>query len=295
MFDVVKYKKITFGISLLIIIAGIIGMFTIKLNWDIDFTGGTAMVLELGQAFNDSDIDAIVKEAVPGIGSVVVQKVGTVGTQVSIKTRELIQDEIIDEKNAILDKIVEKYGVDKATAVLSADNFSATAGKELQGTAWKATLLAALGMLIYVTFRFEFKFGLASVIALTHDLLIMLAVYCLFRIPINITFIAAILTILGYSINATIVIFDRIRENLKGAKKADYAKIGNTSVWQSMGRAVNTSFTTLITITVLCIVGVPSVREFAFPIIVGILAGTYSSVFIATPLWVTMQKNEKKA
>ena len=294
MFDVVKAKKITFGISILIIIAGIIGMFTIKLNWDIDFTGGTAIVVELGQVFNDSDVEAIVKE-IPDIGSVVVQKVGTEGTQVSIKTRELIQDETIDEKNMVIDRIVEKYGVDKATAVLSADNFSATAGKELQGTAVKATLLAILGMLIYVTFRFEFKFGLASIIALTHDTLIMLTIYCLFRIPINITFIAAILTILGYSINATIVIFDRVRENLKGAKKPDYAKIGNESVWQSMGRAVNTSLTTLITITVLCIVGVPSVREFAFPIIVGIIAGTYSSVFIATPLWVTMQKGAEKA
>ncbi|MBZ4644832.1 MAG: protein-export rane protein SecF [Clostridia bacterium] len=157
-----------------------------------------------------------------------------------------------------------------------------------------ASLIASILMLIYITFRFEFKSGVAAVIAMIHDVLVMLTVYAVFRIPINTSFIAAILTILGYSINDTIIVFDRIRENRKYMKKEEFSNVVNKSIWQTMARSINTSLTTLLTITVLYILGVQSIKDFAFPLIVGIVSGTYSSIFIASPIWVMWREWEAK-
>jgi preprotein translocase SecF subunit len=156
-----------------------------------------------------------------------------------------------------------------------------------------ALLLANLGILIYISFRFEWKFGIAAIAALIHDVLIMLVVYSIAQIAINASFIAAILTIVGYSINDTIVVFDRIRENKKHTKKIDYNDLVNRSISETMVRSINTSLTTLVTILALYILGVPAIKDFALPLVVGIIAGTYSSIFIASPLWVLLDQKLK--
>ena len=195
-----------------------------------------------------------------------------------IKTNELDAKQASDVKQALADK----YG---AIKVISEDKVSATVGSELLGSSLQALLIAAVLMLIYISFRFELLSGLSAVLALIHDVLIMLSIYAIFRLPVNTSFIAAMLTIIGYSINATIVIFDRIRENTKYLKKETFSNIVNTSIWQSMGRSINTTVTTLITIVMVYILGVTSVREFALPIIIGLLCGTYSSIFLAGSFW----------
>lgn len=195
-----------------------------------------------------------------------------------IKTNELDAKQASDVKQALADK----FG---AIKVISEDKVSATVGSELLGSSLQALLIAAVLMLIYISFRFELLSGLSAVLALVHDVLVMLSMYAIFRLPVNTSFIAAMLTIIGYSINATIVIFDRVRENTKYLKKETFSNIVNTSIWQSMGRSVNTSVTTLITIVMVYILGVTSVREFALPIIIGIVCGTYSSIFLAGSFW----------
>ena len=195
-----------------------------------------------------------------------------------IKTNELDAKQASDVKQALADK----YG---AIKVISEDKVSATVGSELLGSSLQALLIAAVLMLIYISFRFELLSGLSAVLALIHDVLIMLSIYAIFRLPVNTSFIAAMLTIIGYSINATIVIFDRIRENTKYLKKETFSNIVNTSIWQSMGRSINTTVTTLITIVMVYILGVTSVREFALPIMIGLLCGTYSSIFLAGSFW----------
>ncbi len=195
-----------------------------------------------------------------------------------IKTNELDAKQASDVKQALADK----YG---AIKVISEDKVSATVGSELLGSSLQALLIAAVLMLIYISFRFELLSGLSAVLALVHDVLIMLSMYAIFRLPVNTSFIAAMLTIIGYSINATIVIFDRIRENTKYLKKETFSNIVNTSIWQSMGRSINTTVTTLLTIVMVYILGVTSVREFALPIIIGLLCGTYSSIFLAGSFW----------
>jgi preprotein translocase SecF subunit len=145
-------------------------------------------------------------------------------------------------------------------------------------------------MLAYITFRFELRFGIAAIIALIHDVLFMLSVYSILRIPVNSPFVAAILTILGYSINDTIVVFDRIRENLRLLKKNNFAEVANISISQTLSRSINTSVTTLVTIVALYVLGVEQIREFALPLMAGVLGGTYSSIFIASPAWVMLKE-----
>jgi preprotein translocase subunit SecF len=147
--------------------------------------------------------------------------------------------------------------------------------------------------LIYTTIRFEFNIGIAAIAALVHDLLIMVSFYAVFQVQVNNSFIAAILTILGYSINDTIVIFDRIRENKGLGKYHDTTTLVNTSVTQSISRSINTAITTLTTITCLYIIGVPAVQEFALPLMIGVVSGAYSTIFIASPVWMLLEKRKK--
>jgi len=156
-------------------------------------------------------------------------------------------------------------------------------------------IIAALLMLVYIAFRFEILFAVSAVACLLHDLLIVVAFYAFFRIPVNINFIAAILTVLGYSINATVVIFDRIRENVKTMKRESPDAIADKSIWQTMGRSINTTLTTLIMVVLLLVLGVASIKLFALPLLVGMIAGTYSSIFLAGPIWAWLKKKTTKA
>ncbi len=175
------------------------------------------------------------------------------------------------------------------------DDISPSSGQELARSALWMSLLACAGILIYVTIRFEFTSGCVAIIALIHDVLILLGIYSLFRVSVNINFIAAVLTVLGYSINNTIVIMDRIRENTRHSRKETYGEIANGSIWQTMNRSINTTITTLLTIGMVYIIGVSSIKAFALPIIIGIVIGFYSSVFVTGPLWATWRDSAVKA
>ncbi len=280
MFNIIEKRAIFFIISAVVIIAGIAG-FVINggFNADIDFTGGTEIYVNLGTEFDEMAIRKSL-EGVEGVTISSVQKAED--TTAIIKTTELNMDQKVAAQDAI------KKAFDKAE-ILSVDNVSASIGKDLWNNAAMSILIASVLMLVYITFRFELLTGISAVLALIHDMLVMMSVYAIFQIPINTSFIAAILTILGYSINATIVVFDRIRENTRFSRKETFVEIANKSIWQTIGRSINTSITTLITLVCLFILGVPSIKEFAFPLIVGVICGCYSSVFLASQFWVLLK------
>lgn len=288
MFDVIKNKWIFFNTSIVLLAIGIASMIFIGFNMDIDFAGGTTMYINIGAEYSNDDVSAVATEAV-GRAPSSIQKAGANGTEVVIKTHQLDSD----QRSKLFSAIQAKYNLPKE-ALLSADNVTASVSNKLVMDSFWQVIFATLLILVYVTFRFEFKSGVAAVIALLHDTVFVLGFYSIFRLPINSTFIAAILTITGYSMMDTIVIYDRIRENSRIMKKVPFSEIINKSIWQSATRSIYTPISALITIVVLYIVGVPAVKEFALPIGMGIIVGTYSSNFIASPLW-DIFKGEKKA
>lgn len=285
--NIIKHKNIYFIISAIVILAGIIAYIAFGgLNFGLDFKGGTEIRMNIGAEFNNDDIANIVKEKA-AVSSPVIQK--SDNTSVSIKTEEIDTA----KRNAVIEAIQEKYGLDDS-AILEATNVSASASTKLLKDALSAILLSVLFMLIYITIRFDLKSGLSAILGLAHNVLIMIAVYAIFRLQINSTFVAAILTIVGYSINNTIVIFDKIRENRKQNRKVPFAEISNAALNQTFTRTVYATITTLITIITLYIMGIDSIREFSLPIIIGVLVGTYSSICIATPIWVVLNDLLKK-
>ena len=178
-------------------------------------------------------------------------------------------------------------------AFIKSEKFGPSVGEEIRRNAYLSIAIATALMLLYITVRFEFRFGLAAVAALIHDVLIGLSVYAIFRLQVNSSFVAAILTIVGYSINDTIVLFDRVRENRKSMKRGEYEELIDSSINQTMTRTINTSITTLVAILCLYIFGVTAIREFALPLLVGVVVGTYSSIFIASPAWYEMMIRDK--
>lgn len=296
MLNVIKSKWICLGISLIIILAGIVSYFVNGgFNLDIDFTGGTTMTIDMqGKDFNVDDIEKLIEETVGFPASSVQKAEGSI--IISISTPKDINDNAAlatDDRAKLFDAIKDKYELTDE-ALTDYDSIDATIGKELSKSAIMSCIFALLLMLVYISFRFEFWSGIAAVLSLAHNVLILMAVYAIFQLNINTTFIAAILTIVGYSINDTIVTFDRIREITRKIKKLPFADIVNKGVNETVVRSINTSITTLLTIVVLYFVGVASIKEFALPIIIGILVGTYSSIFVASPIW-SMLKGEKKS
>ena len=299
-FSFTKNFKFISIIAAVFVIVGLIGLillpFGVQLfNFDIDFVGGTTMQFDLHTPVNasvTSDVAAIVQE-VRGRAASSVTKAGDSGSQVVIKCLELDSE----TRDAIFQAIAEKYGL-QDTDNLKSDYVSASVGSDLRDKAIKASLIAVALILLYITIRFEFRSGIAAIICLIHDLLVMLSMYIIFRIPFNMNFIAAALTIFGYSINATIVVFDRIRENRKkemGKRGVSFADIVDKSIHQTMTRSINTTITTLVVMVCLLILGVSSIRNFAAPICVGVIAGCFSSVCLSGPLWNLMtRKSEVK-
>ncbi len=288
MFKIVERSKIFFSISGIIILLGII-MFCVHGGFaeDVDFAGGMSMYIDMGKEVDLKEVTAAVKEAAPDIANPIVQR--SDGYQVVIQTTPVETD----VKDKIQSTLLEKFEL-PAEAVLQVDNVSATVGKELKTQALTATLIAAILMLLYITIRFEFKTGVSAIVALLHDVLIMLSFYAIFQVPINTTFIAAILTIIGYSINNTIVVFDRVRENVKRSRRAPFNETIDNSIKQTLVRSVNTTITTLLPVVMLFIFGVQSIRQFTIPLIVGLLAGTYSSILLAGPTWAGLKKWQDK-
>lgn len=282
--NIIKNRKIFAICSLVIIIAGLLMFFIRGLNYGIDFSSGTLIQINVGKFIPVDEVRAIMDEYDKEAS---ILHAGNEKEQIIIKsTSDFSNDDI----TSIINKFVEKYNIDSDN-VLS-EKFEASMGKEIKNKALLSTLIATVLMLGYITWRFEFNFGVAAIVALVHDILIVLAVYSILRIPVNSSFIAAILTILGYSINDTIVIFDRIRENTKLYPRESVENLINNSIKQSLTRTINTSLTTLIAILVLYVLGVEDVKILALPLMIGIVAGTYSSLFIATPIWYEL-KNRK--
>lgn len=294
MLNVIKSKWICLGISLIIILAGIISWFVQGgFNLDIDFTGGTTITVNMeGKEHNVDDIKSLIKDTL-GFSASNVQKaegniIITISTPKDINSNAALST---DDRVKLFNAIKDKYELsDKA--LTDYDSIDATIGKELSSSAIKACIIALILMLVYITIRFELGSGVAAVLSLTHNVLILMSIYSIFQLNINTTFIAAILTIVGYSINDTIVTFDRIREIKLKTRKTLFSDIINRGVNETLTRSINTSITTLLTIIVLYVVGVQSIKEFALPIIIGIIIGTYSSIFIASPIWSLLKKDK---
>lgn len=284
-------RNLFIAISLIVIVAGFVGMGINNakdgniLNYSLDFIGGTSTTVTFNEDYSIAEIDEKIVPVVEEItkdGNVQTQKVeGT--NQVVIKTRSLE----LAERESLNQTLIDKFGVSEEG--ITAENISSTVSSEMKADAIWAVTIATICMLIYIWFRFkDIRFAGSAVIALLHDVLVVLAFYALVRISVGNTFIACMLTIVGYSINATIVIFDRIRENLAVAKKRDaesLLEIANKSITQTLSRSINTSLTTFIMVFVLFLLGVTSIKEFALPLMAGIICGGYSSVCITGALW----------
>jgi SecD/SecF fusion protein len=257
-------------------------------NFDIDFIGGTSFHLETGKNLTSDDLNNIAEAVreVTGQAPSAPQKVGE--TQVLIKTSDIDSE----TRQNVIDRIKQDFA---GLETLETANVGSSVGSDLRRSAILSVIVAAALILLYITIRFQFSSGLAAVVALIHDLLIILAAYVLFQIPINMNFIAVMLTILGYSINSTIVVFDRVRENKRLMQKTTFADIVDRSIKQTMGRNINTTLTTLLPVVCIIILGVPSVRNFAVPLLVGLLAGMYSSICLSGSIWHRISNADKKA
>ncbi|MDO4329314.1 MAG: protein translocase subunit SecD [Lachnospiraceae bacterium] len=291
-------RKICFALSIALILAGFVFMGVNKsstgtvLNYSLDFMGGTSTNVTFNEDLSLEDISSKVVPVVESItkdaGTQTRKVTGT--NEVIIKTRTLT----VDERQALNDALVENFGVEAEK--ITAESISAAVSSEMKKDAVVAVIISTICMLIYIWFRFsDVRFATSAVAALLHDVLVVLTFYAAFKWSVGSTFIACMLTIVGYSINATIVIFDRIRENLKEmGSRADLAEVVNASITQTLTRSINTSLTTFIMIFVLFIMGVSSIREFAMPLMAGIVCGTYSSVCVTGAMWYGMTVSKRK-
>lgn len=295
-------KALCFTASALVIIAGFVclGLNQSRmgepLNYSLEFKGGTSTNITFKEDMSIEEIDAQVIPvitSVTGDGNVQAQKVSG-SNEVIVKTRTLS----VEEREQLNEKLVTEFQVDPEQ--ITAETISSTISAEMRNDAILAVTIATVCMLLYIWFRFkDIRFAASAVSALLHDVLVVLAFYAAAKVSVGSTFIACMLTIVGYSINATIVIFDRIRENLSGEKKkADLADVVNASITQTLSRSIFTSLTTFFMVAALYVLGVTSIREFALPLMVGIVCGTYSSVCLAGSMWYVLRTklaSKKKA
>lgn len=286
-FSFIKHRKVFYIISVSIIVIGLLWSVIFGMNYGIDFTGGTTIQVDLGKQLAIEDVEKTLEdyELDPQI-----IYAGEGNTQVVIKTIKSLDNE---QRNEVIDTLAAAYGITEDDVVAS-EQFGPSVGDELKMNAVKAVVIASLGMLIYIIFRFKsWKYGLSAVAGVVHDVLMVIAFYAIFGFTVNNPFIAAILTLVGYSINDTIVIFDRIREN-----KALNPKLGSEanidlSINQTLNRTIMTSLTTLVVMIPLCIMVSASIREFIIPLMVGVIVGCASSIFICSPLYYDLCRKDE--
>ncbi len=295
--NILGKRFVCFGISLVLIVAGFVGMGIYSasgngaLNYSLEFVGGTSTTVDMGQEYTieelDADVIPLIAEAIGDTESNVQATTVNDSTSVVFKTKTLE----LEEREAMQTVLVEQFGIDEST--IETQSISSTISGEMRQNAIISVIVACICMLLYIWFRFkDIRFAASAIFALVHDVLIVLTAYALIRISVGNTFIACMLTIVGYSINNTIVVFDRIRENMGGIREQDpetVLEIANRSLTQTLGRSINTSITTVVMVLLLFILGVSSIRQFALPLLVGLLAGTYSSIFLATAFWYEMK------
>lgn len=287
---IIQNSKKFLTLSVIMVILSLSIIFTKGLNYGIDFSGGNLIQVKYEKPVSLTNLNDILDEAAKNIPQLSgnSRKVQiSEGTTVILRTQELTEN----QKNEVLEDL-SKLGTYEINKI---EKVGASVGKELKSSAIYSLLIGAVLIVIYITVRFEFVFSIGAIVALLHDLIIAIGVISLLGYEVDTPFIAAILTILGYSINDTIVVFDRIRENIKRKtkKKIDFVQCLNNSINQVMIRSINTSVTTLFAIVAILIFGGDSLRTFIVTLLVGMLAGTYSSVFIATPIVYLLDKNNK--
>lgn len=291
-FDIIGKRKIWYAISSVLIIASLFFMVTRGFNMGIDFTGGTIIDLRFEKAVNINDVRAVLNEY--DLSNSTIQLSGensssTESENVMIRTVDLEEQ----ERKEVMAALTDKLG---AYQVLREEKVGATMGTELIMNAVYATIISWLLIIAYVSYRFEFKFGISAVLGLAHNVIIVLGAFALTQRQIDSSFVAALLTIIGYSINDIIVIFDRIRENLKlhFRKNGDIVELVNTSIYQTMTRSIYTVSTVLFATFALYFFGGDTTKDFAFALLIGFFCGAYTSIFIASPLWVTFRRYSDK-
>ncbi|AQU79081.1 MULTISPECIES: protein translocase subunit SecDF [Planococcus] len=287
-FDFAGNRNKFFLASIVLIVAGMAVLGVFRLNLGIDFSSGTRVEIASEAALTKEEVQSFLDGAGFETDDIVIS-----GDESNIGVARYNEEFSQEEINSLKATAIEEFGSEPNVSTVSA-----TVGQELAKNALYALSIAALGIIIYVAFRFEWRMGVASVVALIHDAFFIVAIFSMLRLEVDITFIAAVLTIIGYSINDTIVTFDRIRENMKRMKKIDSVeqleKVVNVSLRQTLGRSVNTVLTVLLVVIALLIFGAPSITNFSIALLIGLIAGTYSSIFIAAQLWLVLKKGELK-
>ena len=286
-FSFIKHRKVFYLISVVIIVIGLVFMMIGGMNYGIDFTGGTNIQVEMGKQVDISEVEDTLKDY--ELDPTIIYA-GEGNTQIVIKTIKSLENA---ERAEIIETLGAKYGITQED-VLASEQFGPSVGDELKANAVKAVIIAAIGMLIYIVFRFRsWKYGLSAVVGVAHDGLMVIAFYAIFGFTVNNPFIAAILTLVGYSINDTIVIFDRIRENKRLYNKDNNETNIDRSLNQTLNRTIMTSLTTLVVMVPLCIMVSASIREFIIPLMVGVIVGCLSSIFVCSPLYYDLCRNEE--
>lgn len=282
---IVERTKLWVTISAIAILAGLVSLAVQGLNLGIDFTSGSLLELQFEKQVTEKQINDILAEHELLKGSSV---------QNAENNIKLIRTKVIEDNNkkvGLLKDLEEKVG---SYELLRDDKVGPTIGKELTQKALLALLIASIGMVIYITWRFEFSFAISAILTLVHDVLVVVGMLSILQLEISAPFVAAILTLIGYSINDTIVIFDRVRENMrKRSRKEGFGEVVNASISQTIVRSLNTSVTTLLTLATILFFGGLTIKSFTFTLLIGVFVGTYSSIFVASPMWVWM-KNRKK-
>jgi len=285
--DILGKRKIWYTVSLVLIGIGLLFLLINGLNLGIDFNGGTLMEWSFENSVTTENVRTVL-EKIDIAADSKIQKSDSAGVHgVIIRAKTLESEEIVQVEEAIKSEFT-------TAEMLRTEMVGPTIGQELRINALLAMLAASIAIVAYISFRFEFRFAVVSIITLMHDVLITLGIFALLGKEVNTPFVAALLTIVGYSINDTIVIFDRIRENMKLMHKVPFIEQANTAVVDTLPRSINTSLTTLITILAIYFFGGASIQTFMLALFIGMFAGTYSSIFVASPLLVTWQKKISK-
>ncbi|HDH4916525.1 TPA: protein translocase subunit SecDF [Staphylococcus aureus] len=284
----VKLAKPLIGVSILIVVVGLVILYIFKLNLGIDFSSGTRVDFQSKQAITQQKVEQVVKDS--GLKA---DQIQINGKDNKVATVQFKDDLTRAQDNKLSDNIKSKFG-----DTPQINTVSPIIGQELAKNAILALIYASIGIIIYVSLRFEWRMGLSSVLALLHDVFIIVAIFSLFRIEVDLTFIAAVLTIVGYSINDTIVTFDRVRENLQKVKVITTTEqiddIVNRSIRQTMTRSINTVLTVIVVVVAILFFGAPTIFNFTLALFIGLISGVFSSIFIAVPLWGIMKKRQLK-
>ncbi len=292
-FDFLGKAKFFVPLSITLMLLSLILMATVGLRAGVDFTGGTQFTVLFSQPVAVEEVRSLLSSLPAGdvdLARSQIQEIqGTNGMVITVPLNVEVNQDLV---NSIEQALRDQF----PTTEVSRVSIGAQVSRELVNKAWQAILIALAAILVYISWRFRLRYAVGAIVALVHDVLIALGVFALFRVEINLPVIAAFLTIVGYSLNDTIVIFDRVRENLKLMKKAPIFDVINRSVNQSLSRTINTSLTTFIPVVILFSLGGPTLRPFALALLIGVIVGTYSSMYVANPIlyWWTRAADKAK-